>query len=155
MYPMGHMGVNFLMVAGGRRLGRRGGSRWGESLRALPLWPAVIAAVLPDVVDKIACDIWCLAPYGRNWMHNLTAVAACALAAGLLMRSRAAAASWAIGHLGHLIGDFVFIPWFYPWLQYNWPSQSHDIARGVMYTVFDLSRGDAPRQGALAIWQMS
>lgn len=124
-------------------------SHWRISV---PLWPALLAAVVPDVIDKVVCDIWGLAPYGRNVTHNLTAVLVMSVAVGAFFRSRAVGISWALGHLGHLLGDITFIPWLWPWVDYAWPNDPRNIAMGVIHTVADWSAGRELRPEAREVW---
>lgn len=142
MYPPGHLAINWLGVRAAARL-----------IGPLPLWPALVAALFPDVVDKVVADFLHWAPYGRNWTHNLTAVGLCSLAAGIVTRRRAVAVSWAIGHLGHLVGDFVFNPWLWPWFDYRWPDESRNIALGVVMTAVDLFSGRELSPVAAAVWE--
>ncbi|GAB4354849.1 MAG: hypothetical protein Kow0060_06260 [Methylohalobius crimeensis] len=142
MYPPGHLAINYLGVRAATRF-----------LGPLPLWPALIAALFPDVVDKVVADFLHWAPYGRNWTHNLTAVALCGLALGGASRSAAVGLSWVIGHLGHLVGDFVFNPWLWPWFDYLWPHESRNIAEGVAMTAVDLFLGRELSPVAAAVWE--
>lgn len=148
MYPTGHIAVNLILISS---------VNWSvrekeHGVNYLHIWPAAMAAIFPDVIDKVVCDYLHLAPYGRNWTHNLVAVALCALVAGLVMRSRRVAYSWAIGHLGHLLGDFVFVPWLWPLFSYSWPIEDRQIAQGVVQTVVDLGQGHALSAKAREIW---
>lgn len=142
MYPPGHLAINYLGIRAARYF-----------FGPLPLWPAMVAALFPDIVDKVVADFLQWAPYGRNWTHNLTAVVVCSLATGSIFHNRAVGLSWAIGHLGHLVGDFVFNPWLWPWFDYLWPDESRDIAGGVVMTVKDLLQSRELSPMAVAIWE--
>ena len=148
MYPPGHIAINLILVSSVNWSAQKKGSEG----TLLPIWPAAFAAIFPDVIDKVVCDYLHLAPYGRNWTHNLVAAGLCALVVGLVMRSRKVGYSWAIGHVGHLLGDFVFVPWLWPLFSYSWPNEDRQIAQGVVQTVWDLGHGNALSAKAMAIW---
>ena len=148
MYPPGHIAINLVLLSSVNQVVRKKNT----AATALPMWPAVVAALIPDLVDKVVCDYLHLAPYGRNWTHNLTAVLLFALVLGVILRSRPVAFSWALGHLGHLLGDFVFIPWLWPLFAYNWPAEDRQIAQGVVQTVVDLGQGHVLSSQAAAVW---
>ena len=153
MYPQGHMALNLVLVTGCVSLAKVPFFNKSEKRFNIPVWPALIAAIFPDLIDKVVCDVFDWAPYGRNWTHNLTAAFFCSLVLGSIFHSWKIALSWMIGHIGHLIGDFVFIPWFYPWLEYNWPGQGQNIVQGVLHTVQDMGQGQKLRADAASIWQ--
>ncbi|MDH3359678.1 MAG: metal-dependent hydrolase [Desulfobulbaceae bacterium] len=148
MYPPGHLAVNLIFLSSVGWFGREKG--FGVS--SFPVWPVAVAALFPDVVDKVVCDYLHLASYGRNWTHNLVAVLLCSLVLGAVTRSRFVGYSWAIGHIGHLVGDFVFVPWLWPLFSYSWPNEDRQIAQGVVQTVLDLGHGNALSAKAMAIW---
>jgi len=83
----------------------------------------VVAGVFPDVVDKALCHTVHLTPSGRMLGHTLLALSISTLAVRWIWGQRAAR-SWALGYLGHLIGDLGdFLPWLYPFVQYNFPQR--------------------------------
>ncbi len=85
------------------------------------LVPVVVAGIFPDVVDKTTCYVLDLAPSGRMMGHTLLGLALTTSLVGLIW-GRQTAWSWAIGYLGHLVGDAgSFIPWFYPFKDYDFP----------------------------------
>jgi membrane-bound metal-dependent hydrolase YbcI (DUF457 family) len=145
MYPTGHFAINLILVGGV--------NRYAKAHIKLPLWPALLAAILPDITDKVVTDYLHWMPYGRNYLHNLTAV----LLGGLLLYAwferLEIALSWMLGLLGHLIGDFVYIPWLWPWWDYLWPNETRQIAQGVVQTVMDLAQGKALSPLAAVVWQ--
>ncbi len=105
MYPIpGHLGMSLA----------------GCYITRLPIIPSIIATFSADVIDKVLKDILDIAPYGRCWMHTLLAVAVCT-AIVWWWKGAKWGLSWMIGHLLHLIGDIGFIPWFYPFIDYQWP----------------------------------
>ncbi|MBF0200641.1 MAG: metal-dependent hydrolase [Desulfamplus sp.] len=143
MYPPGHLAINGLFVAAYNAL---------PNVRSIPLWPAVVAAILPDITDKVATDFLHWMPYGRNYLHNLTAAVAGGIILALLLRSRGAGISWCIGLIGHLVGDFVFVPLFWPWVGYEWPDEYRNIAAGVVQTVTDVAGGHPLSELAASVW---
>ena len=83
------------------------------------LVPVVVAGVVPDVVDKALCQGLDLMPSGRMWGHTLLGLAVSTVIVRLLW-GRQTAWSWAVGYLGHLLGDIGGqIPWLYPFVQYE------------------------------------
>jgi len=144
MYPPGHLAINGLFVAAYNAL---------PNVPAIPLWPALVAAILPDITDKVATDFLHWMPYGRNYLHNLTAAAAGGVLLAALLRSPGAGISWFIGLVGHLVGDFVFVPLFWPWVSYEWPVEYRNIAGGVVQTVVDIAGGHPLSRAAAVVWQ--
>lgn len=67
MFPQGHAAINLLLLAGTERMMTRLSPRRMTTRElALPVLPALAAAVIPDVADKIVCDVLHWAPYGRK-----------------------------------------------------------------------------------------
>ncbi|MFP4393951.1 MAG: metal-dependent hydrolase [Anaerolineales bacterium] len=89
------------------------------------LVPVIIAGLAPDLVDKTACQVLHLAPSGRMAGHTLAGLALSTLLIAPLWGKRAAR-SWALGYLGHLLGDLNSpVPWLYPFVNYDFkPSPS-------------------------------
>ena len=83
--------------------------------------PVMAAAVVPDVVDKVAHYVLDQGD-GSRWMgHTLIAVAASTALVRLLWGKRAAG-SWTLGYLLHLFGEFGgVVPYLYPFVQYEFP----------------------------------
>lgn len=120
-------------------------SLFGTYLARVPITPALVATVVPDVVDKLLKDILDVTPYGRCWMHTLLAVALCTWLV-TWWKGREWGLSWFLGHFLHLIGDIGFIPWFYPFISYHWPDAPNIVmaaAEGMKETV----TGSGPSQG--------
>ncbi len=137
MYPPGHLAINGIFVASYNGLLKIS----GHPNRHIPLWPAVIAAILPDLTDKVATDYLHWMPYGRNYLHNLTAAFVGGMLLALLFKRKEIGISWFVGILGHMVGDFVFVPVFWPWVSYDWPIENRNMAAGVVQTVIDLAAG--------------
>lgn len=113
------------------------------------LVPVMVAGLAPDLVDKTACQILHATPSGRMWGHTLLGLAISTLLIDLLWGKRAAR-SWALGYLGHLLGDLNSpIPWFHPFVSYNFkssPSLWH-VLRNLLRDPVTLSL-----EIALAVW---
>ncbi len=79
------------------------------------------AAVVPDVVDKVAHYVFNQGE-GSRWMgHTLVAVVATTALIYLIWGKRAAW-SWSLGYLLHLFGEFGgVVPYLYPFVQYEFP----------------------------------
>jgi len=82
--------------------------------------PVLIGGLLPDLIDKPLNDIFHWTPHGRYAMHSLTAVVVLTLVVQYFFQW-AAAYSYMIGHLSHLLGDADFNPWFWPFVSYRFP----------------------------------
>ena len=92
----------------------------GARITSTPLFPVLAATFLPDIVDKVMTDVIALAPYGRCWFHTLLSVVVFSSLC-YFWKGKQWGIGWAVGHLLHLFGDIGFIPWFYPFLSYEWP----------------------------------
>lgn len=102
----------------------------GTTIARLPHTPAIAATLAVDVMDKILSDVLHLAPYGRCWFHTLLSVAACT-AIVTAWKGKEWGLSWCLGHFLHLIGDIGFIPWFYPFISYQWPDSPNVVQASV------------------------
>jgi hypothetical protein len=88
------------------------------------LAPVVAGGIFPDVVDKTLCQVLHVTPSGRMFGHTLAGLAVSTAVVGLL-GGRRRAWSWALGYLGHLLGDVGgFIPWLYPLVPYDFSAGS-------------------------------
>ena len=83
--------------------------------------PVMAAAVVPDVVDKVAHYVFNQGE-GSRWMgHTLVVVAVSTVLIHLLWGKRAAR-SWVLGYMLHLFGEFGgVVPYLYPFVQYEFP----------------------------------
>lgn len=85
-------------------------------------WIALLAGTfLPDLIDKPLNDIFHITPYGRCIMHSLAGLAAVTMLTYALFGEENGFAYF-IGHVGHLLGDSDFNPWFWPFISYDWPT---------------------------------
>lgn len=83
--------------------------------------PVMAAAVMPDIVDKIAHYGFGQNESGRMWGHTLIGMLISSLVV-LLFFGKVNAASWALGYISHLICDIGgVVPWFAPVVQYEFP----------------------------------
>ncbi|HOT91281.1 MAG TPA: hypothetical protein PLJ78_08465 [Anaerolineae bacterium] len=83
--------------------------------------PVMAAAVVPDIVDKIA-HYTLHQGAGSRWMgHTLIGVAVSTAVIALVWGKRPAQ-SWALGYLLHLVGEFGgVVPYLFPLIQYEFP----------------------------------
>lgn len=102
----------------------------GIYLARVPLGPAIAATVIVDIVDKILIDVIPISPYGRCWMHTLLAVAICTSIV-TYWKGKEWGISWFLGHFLHLIGDIGFVPWFYPFISYEWRDSPNVLAAAI------------------------
>jgi hypothetical protein len=99
------------------------------------LAPAIAGGIFPDVVDKTLCQVLHLTPSGRMFGHTLVGLAASTAVVGLL-RGRRVARSWALGYLGHLVGDMGdFVPWLYPLVRYDFSGGSPRLLDAVRQAI--------------------
>ncbi len=88
----------------------------------LNLWIVLLASLVPDVADKLLCDVLHWTPYGRTLFHSIPTLMVISLTWAFVLRDRNAGFAWAGGHFAHLIADLSFIPWWYPLIDYDWPA---------------------------------
>jgi len=93
----------------------------------VPLGVCVVAGLFPDLLDKPMYDLLHWFPFGRSWGHSLFGLGVATLGAGLV-GGRSWALAWFLGHLGHLLSDLNFVPWFFPFAHYEF---------GGAFNVFD------------------
>lgn len=85
----------------------------------LDLGPVMVGGVFPDLTDKLLCQVLHITPSGRMYGHTLLGVALTTPLVRKIWGARTARA-WAIGYLGHLVGDVDgFVPWLYPLVEYD------------------------------------
>lgn len=93
----------------------------------LNLFIVVLAAFLPDIIDKPLRYVFHVFPFGRNIMHNIPGVFLISLIVFVCL-GRKKALSWGIGHLGHILSDAFesiiagnkfLIPWLWPFVSYD------------------------------------
>ena len=116
-------------------------------LEAVPLY---VGSFFPDLVDKTLEEAGWL-PNGRNIAHTLftlTVTTAWVERIG----GKASAISWAVGYLGHLIGDVSgLVPWFYPFVAYEFRRPRprpflEKVKRAITYA--------SPLEWALLVWAL-
>ena len=78
----------------------------------------VAASVVPDIVDKGLAQVLRITPSGRYIMHSIPGCVLAALLVGLI-GGKERGYAWALGHFAHLLGDPGFIPWWFPFKQYE------------------------------------
>jgi hypothetical protein len=101
------------------------------------LAPAIAGGIFPDVMDKTLCQVLHLTPSGRMFGHTLVGLAASTAVVGLL-RGRRVARSWALGYLGHLLGDMGdFVPWLYPLVRYDFSRGSPGLLDALRRAIGD------------------
>lgn len=108
MLPTGHISVSYIL------------SRFaGVDLRI-----AVVATLFPDVLDKSLKLVLQVMPTGRSFGHGLPMVLVATLLVAI-WKGRHAAYSWFMGHFSHLLADWPltgYVPWFYPLVDYEFPT---------------------------------
>lgn len=101
--------------------------------------PVMVAAVLPDAVDKVLHYVTGQTESGRLWGHTLLA-ALVTTSLVLAIWGRRSATSWALAYLSHLICDMgSVVPWLYPWVTYTFP-ESEGLALTLWAGISNLPR---------------
>ncbi len=81
---------------------------------------AIVGGLLPDLIDKPLNDVFHITPHGRYAMHSLTGLVVCSALAFWIF-GRRISLSYFTCHLAHLVGDIDFCPWFWPFVNYEFP----------------------------------
>jgi membrane-bound metal-dependent hydrolase YbcI (DUF457 family) len=106
------------------------------------LWPALVAGVFPDLVDKFLYYVLRVVPSSRTPMHTLWGWLGSTLLLGLLAwaldrtRSRAWLWSWFVGFSAHLLCDSPLVGGKLPFL---WPLRAYTMSssRAPLSYLFD------------------
>ena len=81
--------------------------------------PVMVAAVAPDVVDKLLCQVLHVFDSGRMLGHTLLGLALTTVVVRVIW-GREAAWGWSVGYLAHLVADMGGdVPWLFPFVQYD------------------------------------
>jgi hypothetical protein len=114
------------------------------------LAPVVAGGIFPDVVDKTLCQVLHLTPSGRMFGHTLVGLILSTAVVGSV-GGRQVARSWALGYLGHLLGDVAgFVPWLYPFARYDFPPSPPGLIEILRHA---LANPDSMRLDvALSVW---
>lgn len=111
--------------------------------------PVMAAAIVPDLVDKVAHYVFDVGDSGRLWGHTVFSAVLSSILV-LMIFGRRSALSWCVGYVSHLICDVgAVVPWFYPLVTYEFPP-SYDFA-----TTFWMGLTHGPRillELALSVW---
>ena len=103
MYPIAHIGITLFFA----------------SLFSLSFFYVAIASLLPDIIDKPLAIIG-LVPCGRHIGHTFFTGIIISGLAYLIMRKKFVSISLLFGFLMHLLLDQPgFMPWFYPFIPYD------------------------------------
>ncbi len=104
------------------------------------LAPTVAGGVFPDAVDKTLCQVLRLTPSGRMAAHTFAGLAVSTAVVGLVW-GRRTARSWALGYLGHLLGDADgFMPWLHPLVCYDFSPDSSGLLEILRQLLTDPAR---------------
>jgi len=93
-----------------------------RAITRLNLTVILTATFLPDIIDKILADVLNAAPYGRAYMHCIPVLVLISAVLATVFRDPRIGYAWAVGHFTHLVADISFIPWWFPFKQYDWPA---------------------------------
>ena len=104
------------------------------NLFSLTLIPVFLGSILPDIIDK-PFQIMGMG-YGRFIGHTLFMGLVIAGIIHLLTRKKLLSLSLLFGYWVHLLEDgSAFVPWFYPFVNYDFPIYSF----GPRFTVFSVT----------------
>ena len=136
MMLFGHLAVSFLL----------------HRYTGTDLAPTVAGGLFPDVLDKTLCQVLHLTPSGRMYGHTLLSLGLSTMAVRAIWGRRAARA-WALGYVGHLLGDLGGpIPWLYPFVSYDFSRLSPSLQEIVRQAL------ERPREmtleGTLFLWSV-
>lgn len=85
----------------------------------LSLFIVSIGSIMPDLIDKIPLFLG-LSSYGRFIGHTLFLGILIPLIAHIIFRKKLVSFSLLFGYMLHLLEDATsFVPWFYPFVNYN------------------------------------
>ncbi len=123
MFPFGHIGFTAFFA----------------NLLSLNIIFAIIGSQIPDLIDKPLNMVGIL-PNARNIGHTLFTAGLILLISYILTKKKTFSISLAFGSLMHLFEDIpYFIPWFYPFIKYNFPRESFGITYGLVWFMFDVA----------------
>ena len=106
MFPLAHVGITLFVAA----------------LLSLPLSYALIGSLLPDLIDK-PLKILGVAPCGRFIGHTLFGGIVAFIISYLWKRDKKISFTLLFTYYLHLLEDIpFFMPWFYPFKNYNFPT---------------------------------
>lgn len=122
MFILGHIGITAFLA----------------SLLFLYPFLAGLASQLPDLIDK-PLYILGIFPCGRYIGHTLFAVFLVGLISYLITKRKLIALSISFGMLMHLFEDMPhFVPWFYPFLDYDFPTSPFEFHYTLKLFILDL-----------------
>lgn len=99
--------------------------------------PAMAGGAFPDAVDKTLCQVLHLTPSGRMYAHTLLSLGVSTALVGSIW-GRHAARSWALGYIGHLLGDLrAPVPWMYPFVGYDFPKEAAGFGEILRHALTD------------------
>ena len=122
MFIPGHFGISFFIA---------------YMILLLPLYTA-IGSLIPDLIDK-PLNILGILPSSRHIGHTLLGVFTCFLFVYLITRNKKISFSISFGYLLHLFEDLpFFVPWFYPFVKYDFPTGPFSFHYTLFAFVFDV-----------------
>ncbi|MBU5688498.1 MAG: metal-dependent hydrolase [Candidatus Aenigmarchaeota archaeon] len=122
MFVLAHLGITAFLA----------------SFLSLSPLTALIASQLPDLIDKPPYILG-IFPSGRYIGHTLLFVLLFGLSTYIITRKKIIALSVSFGMLMHLIEDLpYFIPWFYPFINYDFPKGPFKFTYTLELFILDL-----------------
>jgi hypothetical protein len=93
----------------------------------------IIGSLLPDLIDKPMVLIFM--ENGRGWGHSLLIMGIGFIVLHFIFHNKNIEVAFIFGFLSHLLLDIPYVPWFYPFLQYNFDF-GEDLLAGWFYKLF-------------------
>ncbi len=123
MFILGHIGITAFLA----------------SLLFFYPFLAAISSQIPDLIDK-PLYLLGIFPSGRYIGHTILAVLVIGLLAYALTKRKLVALSISFGMLMHLFEDLpYFIPWFYPFINYNFPTDPFEFHYTFKLFILDVT----------------
>lgn len=121
MFPLGHIGITVFLA----------------SLLSLSPLYAISVVLIPDIIDK-PLNILGLAPFSRYIGHTLFLGFLLSSIVFLFTRKKIISLSILFGYYIHLLEDTGFIPWFFPFIRYDFPVEPFRIKYTLLQFTLDV-----------------
>jgi hypothetical protein len=108
------------------------------TLISLSIFSLIIGSILPDIIDK-PFQLIGASPSGRFIGHTLFMGIVVSGISFLIIRKKSISISLLFGQWFHLLQDAQhFVPWFYPFINYDFPSYPFGPRLALINIIFEL-----------------
>lgn len=122
MFILGHIGITAFLA----------------SVIGLPILIAAISSQIPDLIDKPLFLIG-IFPSGRYIGHTIFFVLLFGIITYIITKKKAISVAVSFGMLMHLFEDLpYFVPWFYPFMNYDFPTGPFEFQYTLTLFALDL-----------------